>query len=569
MFRTLSSLFPESGQKSGQKSGPSQRQWFVDNENAKKEMLYQQYKNLDGLNHIQTQPQTQTQTQNPNVETGIDIGIDRILQPIDERFAVTLALTGSHNTRMIRNEDVRIYNRVANPVIPMRDNMLDFILKENTPDIVHNKNVSKETYFPLTTYDFYSDIPDTTPPPFDMLYLQHLFTKIGTPYGSIYPSNHNMVSYNSIQTIGEIKQYFNEVVESTKSNNPIIKQDAFTRLGIKQTVKRIPYIQGIEVFWFHGNTFIRRTIEKNMITVNQNLYNVVQLTDIRVKHDMAVTFDVSADEFFISVNHPSDKMLLHDKIVDKPGQFANIGKGKSKAYSKFSASLPNITKIYFEGPTFTLQNPFTHINYSLTCEQYAPFLNFEVNHGIFEEIRNPGFFSQTISSIDYHLRPEEQEFVPGKKSFVRFNNSNSHIDINMSHWGSMTACIRLKSIPVTDEILIYCGICIIAKPLNRSTVGISILHDGKITHSTSRLSVNIWYVIAINETDVYCDTIDSFINKTVGVTKIDKIAHHSVVIGRKNIPSVFSYDMAWVHFFDYMISIHEIARDCMANWMFT
>ena len=33
--------------------------------------------------------------------------------------------------------------------------------------------------------------------------------------------------------------------------------------------------------------------------------------------------------------------------------------------------------------------------------------------------------------------------------------------------------------------------------------------------------------------------------------------------------SSFSYDIAWVHFFDYNVSANDIYRDSMTNWIFT
>jgi hypothetical protein len=33
--------------------------------------------------------------------------------------------------------------------------------------------------------------------------------------------------------------------------------------------------------------------------------------------------------------------------------------------------------------------------------------------------------------------------------------------------------------------------------------------------------------------------------------------------------SSFNYDIAWVHFFEQIVSGDDIYRDCMANWVFT
>ena len=224
----------------------------------------------------------------------------------------------------------------------------------------------------------------------------------------------------------------------------------------------------------------------------------------------------------------------------------------------YKKSIPNITKIYSETTAIVMPNEpnlFIDKNYSLTCEPRAPFLNFEVND-TFEETRNPGIFSQFIklSSVDYHLRPEEREFVPGKKNFLRLNNSNSHIEIaNILSWGTMTVAIRLKSIPVTSEIIInFNTYHIIATPLNRSVIGISIAYiKGKTWTTIStpyKLPINTWYLIVVSNTttgfDIYCNSINELISNkgNTPVTRITDSVNTQIVnitIGRKSIFFLF------------------------------
>ena len=539
----------------------TQKKWYFDNQHAKKQMLLNTCKSLMQNQHKQ------------------DIHI-----PEQDVRTIT------------RNEDVRIYNRVANPVnfniVTQGGNTIDLILKEKPQNIynacdVHIKN---DLYLQsMKKYDFYSDIPDTTIPPFDIMFIQNLFEKMGgKPTGSLYPSIHNISSYNQMTNVGEIKQYFNELNQNIKSTNYNIRHDAFIKFVGISPIKRAPYTQGIEVFWFSENKFIRRTIEKKI----QSYGSMLQLTDIRAPSDVSVTFKVETNkEFFISINQPynSDKTILKDRFVDKPGIYANIGKGISNSHSMYKKSIPNITKIYSESTAIITPldepNPFIDKNYSLTCEPRAPFLNFEVND-TFEETRNPGIFSQFIklSSVDYHLRPEEREFVPGKKNFLRLNNSNSHIEIaNILSWGTMTVAIRLKSIPVTNEIIInFNTYHIIATPLNRSVIGISIAYiKGKTwtTISTSyTLPINTWYLIVVSNTttgfDIYCNSINELISNkgNTPVTRITDSVNTQIVnitIGRKSVTSSFSYDIAWVHFFDYNVSPNDIYRDSMTDWIFT
>ena len=29
------------------------------------------------------------------------------------------------------------------------------------------------------------------------------------------------------------------------------------------------------------------------------------------------------------------------------------------------------------------------------------------------------------------------------------------------------------------------------------------------------------------------------------------------------------YDLAWIHFFDYIVTIHDVIKDCKTSWQFT
>jgi hypothetical protein len=620
------------------------KKWFFDLQFAKKQMLLDTCKDLIGytssIENEESPPPIIEKTYKPTngrlfTTCSYNLSGDR---SVTTALTDTLAETLSETLAETLN-DTKLYERdTKRDIKPLKQdiiqdvNTVNMVLKDiKQPTIVkpildRNSQLQSESI----QYDFCSDLHDSTTSPFDIICLQQLFRKFGgKPSGSSYPSDKTIVIYNSMGTIGAVKQYFDELIQNMKSSNNNIQRNAMIQLGVISVIKRAPYIQGVEVFWFFSvsnkvSGFLRRTIEKNFLQFDTSniiprigMSHMIQLTDVRAESDFSVKYKVSVDDgFFISVNQPvSDKTLLNDKVIDDTNVFANIGKKGhyiSKSHCNFRAKMPNIVKMFYEshGNHFTFNvepsTPFFSSPFSLTCEQRAPFLNFEVVNGVFEETRNPFMFSQfiTVTGIEYRMRSEERNYVPGSKSFVRLNSANSCINIpNIAYnsWGTISFAIRLLSMPIKETIInfaigstttYFCNI--IAKPINGSNAGISISHtfNGKwINIPTSyQLSLNKWYAIFVSNNDsgldIYCNSIDELIfnHGNASMTRIqspNKITNDytqsNIMIGTKNFKnwseihstSSFYYDIAWIHFFDHYVNADDIYRDCMANWIFT
>ena len=305
---------------------------------------------------------------------------------------------------------------------------------------------------------------------------------------------------------------------------------------------------------------------------------------------------------------------------------------QSNVCTEFKATTPNITKMYFidGGGWMAYQfnaipckgtSAFNPPNYSLTCEANAPFLTYEVGlkSGIFEELRNPTLFSQFLGvrgTLDYHTRTDERNSVPGKKSFLRLNSANSVIDMaNIAYqsWKTITFAVRLQSMPVKESLInfacgnigtLYCNL--IATPVNGSTAAIAIEHNfggrAKSTATTWRLSLNKWYIFFVHNRgtgfDLYCYGVNEVVANTAVSNKIS-IDNNSplyapnatwspaagqpqqactILVGTQGFvggwasmystPS-FTYDLAWIHFFDKYTTQDDIRRECMANWIYT
>ena len=516
----------------------------------------------------------------------------------------------------------------------------------------------------VASYDMCSDLADGSTGPFEMVCLQRLFLKMGgQPKGSLYPSTANMAWYNSLGTYGAVKQAMQQAMGNMSNANYDTQRSAMTQfLGItpEQGVARAPYAQGVEVFWFiptpgnprRVNGFLRRTIERDIVRLNAGPSRVaqigggafgcmLQLTDIRAPADFSARFGVTVDDgFWIAVNQPAriDHKAMTQYAEDTPGFFENLGlQGptlyQSKECTPFKAATPNVTKMFFEdagGGWHSFQfnawscagpSAFNAPSYSLTCEARAPFLTYEVGTGEggaqFEELRNPGLFRMFLGldGLEYHVRPEEREAVPGRKGFVRVNNVSSLIDmynIAFQSWKTMTIAIRLQSMPIKETLVkLAMGagyLSIIATPVNGSQTRLSVEHTLMGGVQTMDLPtvfpLTTWILIGIQNTgtafDLFTQTVEGLIQSKGGVTMTHVNGRGQLYspngtwapapgqpreactvmmgsnrfLGRADWPgmyatSSFQYDLAWIHFFSQYTTNDDVYRECMANWVYT
>ncbi len=514
----------------------------------------------------------------------------------------------------------------------------------------------------LDSFDFCADLADTTAPPFDLGCLQKLFLKLGgQPLGTAYPTQQNITTYNTMQNLAAVKGYLNTIMGNLKNSDYETQRQAMIQfLGItpERLINRAPYQQGVEVFWFlitPGNPnklqgFLKRTIETDIVKFAQGSSGPVpqlgiaqytanlQLFDIRAPSDFAVKFQGFIDDgFFITANQP----LSYDyytytsaaNSVDVPGHFASNAiqatNFASNSCTQFSGSTPNITKIFYNDagggghgfqlliPTCSGNSSFSPPYYSLTCEQRAPFICFEVNKNSsnFEDTRNPGAFGQLISganNLEYHTRTDETNSVPGNKGFVRLDNSKSNIsntNIAYQSWGTMSLAFRLKSMPVKDAIFnfwVYSYFCIFyLKPLSGSTSQMYVYTNMTTNGSTIdqptnfKLDLNSWYYMEVaqvsNGFDVYCDTFDNIIKNNNYTTQYTQIRNNGPITTSINnglyVPGQYScyfgigastsikgfyqgtpgftFDIAWIHYFNQYINGGDVVRDVKCNWIYT
>ena len=394
----------------------------------------------------------------------------------------------------------------------------------------------------LAKYNVCLNLADSTHPSMvDLACLQELFMKMGGQgAGSAYPTMSNLTMYQTMSSLGAIKQKWSDLLVKTKGRDAFVdyaaQRDAMIQmLGIapEAMIRRAPFVQGIEVFWFvvvPGSPhrvlgFLKRTIETDVLNLAPGPSHIpqlggigcgccVHLTDVRAPSDSTVRFKVTVDDgFWISVNRPADidkSTMTQARVgqqIDEPGLFEVLSLQGPTPYQStqctpFQKASPNLLKIFYEDAgcgwnAFQFQgipcsgvNPLVSKYYSLTCEARAPFLTYEVSSASkWEELRNPGLFSQFlgIGGPDYRTGSSEKENVPGKKSFMRLNGANSYLNmpnIAFQSWKSMSFAVRFQTMPVKETLChIFPGgpqsnsFAVVAYPMNGSTATISVEHN--------------------------------------------------------------------------------------------
>ncbi len=444
------------------------------------------------------------------------------------------------------------------------NNILEKNISQN-----QNKYTIDKQLTPLTitgtirqSYEFCEDIPDTTPPPYNIICLQKLFTKLGGNIeGLFYPSQNNIHIYNTYTNLGKIKHSWGLLWENLKSLDKNVRGRAMLKLfGITpdRLLKRTPWTPGVEVLWFYGGGkredgseewpgFLRRTIERDIPQISNGIipqidlahnFSFISLMDVRAKSDFTIKYNIFTDNpFWCAINQPNeiDWYAVKHPIEDTIGFFSNNDiQNLSTHYSNnqvlLSSKSANIIKLYYHDTigmgyhSFLFnsvsdnndKNYMNNVYYSLTCEPRAPYINYEVSieQMKLEDTRNPWAFSRFIyvSGAEYHTRHEEIINVPGNKGFIRLNNAESKCSINniaFQAWGGCNLAFRLTTMPIKDALICLGSanniLNIVLKPISGSISEVSIQHNltenGRMTviNTDIRLILNTWYYLLINQ----------------------------------------------------------------------
>jgi hypothetical protein len=492
----------------------------------------------------------------------------------------------------------------------------------------------------VESYPFCSDLADTLTAPFDRACLQQLFRAMGgESRGTAYPQDANLHLYHSMGTLGAVKQYLGHLRAQTNSTDYSIQREAMMQfLGItpEQLIRRAPYYQGVEVFWFvtaPGSPhrilgLLQRMIQPDIVHYYESssplINGMLQLTDIRLKG--VLTCQVTAkDGAWIAVNQPThiDHDIFHQDPLSEgrkghEGLAVKMDGSTTPLILQVKDAAPRVTRFYTSGlsviasEVLHADKPIPAAAYSLTCEPRAPFLTYEVGptSHLFEELRNPGIFEQfqEVVQLEYHLHSVEREQVPGKKAFVRMNSAHSIISLpNLAYqsWKTMTVAIRLRTMPIRDTLFHFM--------MGRGSFAVIVQKDGSLSieHNLGggpiltvptrlSLSINRWYLCSIEHNaytfELRCDPMDGDFTPMgsapmVSVSSQTGIPLYSpnaiwqtepchIMVGTTTkrglqgwnslyATSSFFYDIAWIHFFDRVLTKEDRTREYKANWIYT
>jgi hypothetical protein len=597
-----------------------QKQWLFDLENAKQK---HQFKN-DKASPLFYQR------------------VDHAVCPTEFRMKGTMqqALEAAPSLPSYEVKPDALFQFVTSPPLSFHDpSVIHQVLREPTQGVaLPTKPIPRiQEARDVESYPFCSDLADTLTAPFDRACLQQLFrTMGGQSQGTAYPQDANLHLYHSMGTLGAVKQYLSHLRVQTNSTDYSIQREAMIQfLGItpEQLIRRVPYYQGVEVFWFvtapgnpnHVLGFLQRMIQPEIVRYYESssplINGMLQLTDIRLKG--ILTCQVTAkDGAWIAVNQPThiDHDIFHqDPLSDGRKELAVKMDGLTRPLTlQVKDAIPRVTRMYTSGLSMVTseithaEKPIPAAAYSLTCEPRAPFLTYEVGpiSHLFEELRNPGIFEQfqEIVQLEYHLHAVEREQVPGKKAFVRMNSAHSMIGLpNLAYqsWKTMTVAIRLRTMPIRDTLFHFM--------MGKGLLAVIIQKDGSLSieHNLGdhgkggtiftvptklSLSINRWYLCSIEHNaytfELRCHPMDGgdsapmvSVSSQTGIplyspNAIWQTEPCNIMVGTVTkrgqqgwnslyAISSFFYDLAWIHFFDRVLTKEDRARECQANWIYT
>ena len=514
-----------------------------------------------------------------------------------------MALTGFSDTHQEGHRDgdvIKMYQRATRP--PFQKTLLrqgpatvEQVLQEArvTDRPIDELEQGRTLQIPLTRvpYRMCSDLPDQT---LDMGCLQSLFLEMGgKAAGSMYPSEHNMIGYHTMGTVGAVRQRWTHTLSQMKNPDPAIQQEAILcMLGALPEAKRAPYHPGVEAYWFVKDAgrivgFLGRTIETDMTSGRESRGEgeaVLYVTDLRVKQPLSVTCHVTSKGFWLFLNQPAlmdytASRHLTDRIpVNLPGLLLDFQPTEMSIPIGTGAQLMK----FFGSPSDSLSLVGSHdVIYSLACDTRAPFLTFEVDpvSRTFQELRNPGMFSFcSMRSLEMYTRTEERMSVPGQKGFARMNSSQSGIhlpNIHAGSWRTLTIAFRMISMPIKETLFHIMGgadgkdafFSIVLTTMNGSTAEMRLEESkqGKtrVIPTPYRLGVNHWYTVVIQQTEgmrvqlvpygqpalppVYLVRQDSLFGK--GLCNLSLGTQGTKAMSTTS----FQYDVAWIHLYDYLV----------------
>lgn len=410
----------------------------------------------------------------------------------------------------------------------------------------------------IDTFDFCTEIADSSPPPFGLDCLQKEFKKAGgIPAGTLYPSQKTIQMYNAMPTWLSVKEFIRTLSQQTRSTDISVQEKALMEfLGIRRETllePTVPKINAYEIFNFRAHTndnaiFMGRVFSngEDGFPVISNLSQLpaaagpknsafVIVSDLRPGKPTPVQFSFPvAISNGVSMTINGDRERMNERMADKPTDYRrDFPHGKEMATSAACTSLAaagrNFMKIYYNNPLGTAAEFQVQVRdcagpqaqakklpgswIALSQEIKAPVLSFEVRSRDYRaqgprlglhEYRMPEFFIVDNSSVFVEDRPSNLGGVPNRMRYVTLESTESKLEVNklmhVDSWTAFTLCFRLNRPNKVAEESVMAYRLGNLRVINKAD-GTTVVEIKGQPFITARLKIGEWYVLYLEKTN--------------------------------------------------------------------
>ena len=389
----------------------------------------------------------------------------------------------------------------------------------------------------LDTFDFCTEISDSTPPPFSLDCLQKEFKRAGgQPAGRKYPRQSNLADFQGFPNYGAYKLFLKQLRANCDSSDVLIQEGALADfLGIQREnlgrvkLNRIP---AFEQFVFNASDKIFqgrriRDAESGLtrfswvvsgvpgVEGNDNFASLVLLTDLRPPKDENIRIVANTDDGVVVTINKDMPNYDTQRISDLGNDFRRNSPQatfvKNSACTKLKAGGGNVAKIYWNnvggGAEFRMRyeacdavdGPYNYVPsawISMTQEYKAPALAFEVVGGAFAERRMPEFFPVETTNTFTETRKTNLRRVPGERSFLNFTGTSSSLTIKKlftrNAFSTISLAFRINR-PVigTERIMVFGNIEVAARVTGGSGTEVIVMVNDNSGTTVKSVAVSI------------------------------------------------------------------------------
>ena len=354
---------------------------------------------------------------------------------------------------------------------------------------------------PVETYDFCTELLDSTPGPFPLECLQNEFIRQGGQRtGTLYPNQTNLAHWNSKKKWLHIKQEIENIITGTLDTRPIAKEEAmkgFYGVGLGQPAEPIAPQNGVEIFWFTHHTditmpttFLGRRIRSMIPYLNTNTFesgSLVFFTSLITDKWSQSQFRVNSLNGLSLYFNSHMTRVYNNKMESNANELASLHNGgnttstsnvipmrpdinrlsgylyygKGVTYYKLEAECPEFGPGWKEIPQGNLQ---------LVQEPFAPMVSFEIERSPQTwgcdyplcDRRFGGFKMKWEQdgwggpSLQFRGESVDQIQFPLRKNYMSFPSSKccikSKFSLHYSSFMTLTMLVTIRSCPKTNEI---------------------------------------------------------------------------------------------------------------------